>query len=160
LALLVAQLAEIAEDTLTNDLNVPYEDVGLEEGNGTAGEYDMKFASLEAAKKTASSSDGVHIGERHTRSAQEGKGRLRGADSVDSAMTREPGNFGSTNREKPRNKSIMIIMGSKGVRGKKKQSLKEKQKRLHAHIDRAKSPRRRLIMEHRASRRAESRPVS
>ena len=103
---------------------------------------------------------GVHIGERHTRSAQEGKGRLRGADSVDSAMTREPGNFGSTNREKPRNKSIMIIMGSKGARGKKKQSLKEKQKRLHAHIDRAKSPRRRLIMEHRASRRAESRPVS
>jgi protein SDA1 len=44
----------------------------------------------------------------------------------------------STNREKARNKPIMMIMGSKGVRGKKKQSLREKQKRLRAHIDRAK----------------------
>ena len=44
----------------------------------------------------------------------------------------------STNREKARNKPIMMIMGSKGVRGKKKQSLQEKQKRLRAHIDRAK----------------------
>lgn len=44
----------------------------------------------------------------------------------------------STNREKTRNKPIMMIMGSKGVRGKKKQSLHEKQKRLRAHIERAK----------------------
>ena len=44
----------------------------------------------------------------------------------------------STNREKARNKPIMMIMGSKGVRGKKKQSLHEKQKRLRAHIERAK----------------------
>jgi protein SDA1 len=44
----------------------------------------------------------------------------------------------STNREKARNKPIMMIMGSKGVRGKKKQSLYEKQKRLRAHIDKAK----------------------
>jgi protein SDA1 len=44
----------------------------------------------------------------------------------------------STNREKARNKPIMMIMGSKGVRGKKKQSLREKQKRLRAHIDRTK----------------------
>jgi protein SDA1 len=44
----------------------------------------------------------------------------------------------STNREKARNKPIMMIMGSKGVRGKKKQSLQEKQKRLRAHIERAK----------------------
>jgi protein SDA1 len=44
----------------------------------------------------------------------------------------------STNREKARNKPIMMIMGSKGVTGKKKQSLHEKQKRLRAHIDRAK----------------------
>ncbi|KAH9957977.1 hypothetical protein BGW80DRAFT_1378270 [Lactifluus volemus] len=41
----------------------------------------------------------------------------------------------STNREKAGNKPIMMILGSKGIRGKK-QSLKEKQKRLRAHIER------------------------
>jgi hypothetical protein len=40
LVLLAAQLAEIAEDTLANDLNVTDEDAGVEEGNGTAGEED------------------------------------------------------------------------------------------------------------------------
>jgi len=40
LALLAAQLAEIAEDTLANDLNVTDEDAGTEEGDGTAGEED------------------------------------------------------------------------------------------------------------------------
>ena len=44
----------------------------------------------------------------------------------------------STNREKARNKPIMMIMGSKGVKGKRKQSLREKQQRLRAHIDKAK----------------------
>lgn len=44
----------------------------------------------------------------------------------------------STNREKARNKPIMMIMGSKGVKGKKKQSLREKQRKLRAHIDKAK----------------------
>ena len=43
----------------------------------------------------------------------------------------------STNREMARNKPIMLIMGSKGVRGKKKQSLREKHKRLRAHIEKA-----------------------
>jgi hypothetical protein len=40
LALLAAQLAEIAEDTIANDLNATDEDAGAEEGNGTAGEED------------------------------------------------------------------------------------------------------------------------
>ena len=44
----------------------------------------------------------------------------------------------STNREKARNKPIMMIMGSKGVKGKRKQSLREKQQRLRAHIEKAK----------------------
>jgi hypothetical protein len=46
LALLAAQLAEIAEDTLTNDLNVTDEDAGQEEGNGTAGEDDMEVVEV------------------------------------------------------------------------------------------------------------------
>jgi protein SDA1 len=43
----------------------------------------------------------------------------------------------STNREKARNKPIMMIVSSGAVRGKKKASLKEKQQKLRAHIDRS-----------------------
>lgn len=44
----------------------------------------------------------------------------------------------STNREKARNKPIMMMLGSLAVKGKKKQSLREKQQKLRAHIDKAK----------------------
>lgn len=44
----------------------------------------------------------------------------------------------STNREKARNKPIMMILASNSVKGKKKASLRDKQKKLRAHIDRAK----------------------
>lgn len=47
----------------------------------------------------------------------------------------------STNREKARNKPIMMIMASGAVRSKKKASLKDKQRKLRAHIDRAKKSR-------------------
>ncbi|KAF5330676.1 hypothetical protein D9619_005889 [Psilocybe cf. subviscida] len=48
----------------------------------------------------------------------------------------------STNREKARNKPIMMVLGSTAVRGKKKQSLREKQQKLRAHIDKSKKSRR------------------
>jgi protein SDA1 len=44
----------------------------------------------------------------------------------------------STNREKARNKPIMMILSSGAVRSKKKASLREKQMKLRAHINRAK----------------------
>ncbi|KAG8836235.1 Severe Depolymerization of Actin [Serendipita sp. 399] len=44
----------------------------------------------------------------------------------------------STNKEKRRNKPIMMARQSSAVRAKKMASLKDKQKRLRAHIDRAK----------------------
>lgn len=44
----------------------------------------------------------------------------------------------STNREKARNKPIMMILSSGQVRSKKKASLRDKQKKLRAHIERAK----------------------
>ncbi|PPQ63187.1 hypothetical protein CVT24_005732 [Panaeolus cyanescens] len=48
----------------------------------------------------------------------------------------------STNREKARNKPIMMILSSGAVKGKKKASLREKQQKLRAHIDRAKKSKR------------------
>jgi protein SDA1 len=47
----------------------------------------------------------------------------------------------STNREKARNKPLMMVMASAAVRGKKKASLREKQKRMRAHLDNAKKRR-------------------
>jgi protein SDA1 len=44
----------------------------------------------------------------------------------------------STNREKARNKPIMMIISSGAVRSKKKASLREKQQKLRKHIDKAK----------------------
>ncbi|KAF8906010.1 protein required for actin cytoskeleton organization and cell cycle progression [Gymnopilus junonius] len=44
----------------------------------------------------------------------------------------------STNREKARNKPLMMILSSGAVRSKKKASLRDKQQRLRAHIDKAK----------------------
>ena len=48
----------------------------------------------------------------------------------------------STNREKARNKPIMMILGSGVVSSKKKSSLRQKQRKLRAHIEKAKKARR------------------
>ncbi|KAF5391882.1 hypothetical protein D9757_001638 [Collybiopsis confluens] len=47
----------------------------------------------------------------------------------------------STNKEKARNKPIMMILSSGSVKGKKKASLKDKQRKLRAHIERGKKGR-------------------
>jgi protein SDA1 len=125
----------------------------VENGGGSTAK--RKLASLSAAKKAASSgaddtpafvSESDILGPRKKAKAdyeervasiargREGRekfGSLKGKRKKETPSS-------STNREKARNKPIMMIMGSKGVRGKKKQSLREKQKRLRAHIDKAK----------------------
>ena len=47
----------------------------------------------------------------------------------------------STNKEKARNKPFMMVMSSGAVRGKKRASLKEKQRRLRRHVTNAKRSR-------------------
>ncbi|KAH9044217.1 protein required for actin cytoskeleton organization and cell cycle progression [Lactarius hengduanensis] len=143
-----------ADFALINDLRIQAATKAVESGGGSAAK--RKLASLEAAKKAADSSGpgdtptfvSEHdiLGPRKKAKAdyeeriasiargREGRekfGSLKGKRKKETASS-------STNREKARNKPIMMIMGSKGVRGKKKQSLREKQKRLRAHIDRAK----------------------
>ncbi len=128
----------------------------VENGGGSAAK--RKLASLEATKKQAASSSGADdataafisesdiLGPRkkakadyEERVASIARGR-EGREKFGSmkGKRRKETPSSSTNREKARNKPIMMIMGSKGVRGKKKQSLQEKQKRLRAHIERAK----------------------
>jgi protein SDA1 len=128
----------------------------VENGGGSAAK--RKLASLSAVKRASSSgindtpafvSEGDILGPRKKAKAdyearmasvargREGRekfGSMKGKRNKETPSS-------STNREKARNKPIMMIMGSKGVRGKKKQSLREKQKRLRAHIERAKKGR-------------------
>jgi len=79
---------------------------------------------------------------------QEGQGGLQGAHGIGNMRSRWPRKVRLTegqaeerdasslaNREKAQDKPVMVIMG---IRGKKKQSLREKQKCLRAHIDRTK----------------------
>jgi protein SDA1 len=139
-----------------NDLRIQAATKSVENGGGSAAK--RKLASLEATKKAAASSSGADdaaaafisesdiLGPRKKAKAdyeervasiargREGRekfGSQRGKRSKETPSS-------STNREKARNKPMMMMMGSKGVRGKKKQSLREKQKRLRAHIDRTK----------------------
>lgn len=44
----------------------------------------------------------------------------------------------TTNRQKKKNKPVMMILSSGTVKGKQKTSLREKQKKLRSHIERAK----------------------
>lgn len=44
----------------------------------------------------------------------------------------------TTNREKARKKPFMMVMASGAVRGKKKASLREKQRKLRRHVEKSK----------------------
>ena len=124
----------------------------MEGGGGTAAK--RKLASLEAAKKASAGADDASafisendiLGPRkkvkadyEERMASIAKGRegrekfgsLKGKKNKESMSS-------TTNKEKARNKPIMMIMGSKAVKGKRKQSLREKQQKLRAHIKKAK----------------------
>lgn len=72
------------------------------------------------------------------RMASIAKGR-EGREKFGSAKGKKKGAISSsTNREKARSKPIMMARQSGAVRAKKMSSLREKQKRVRAHIERAK----------------------
>jgi protein SDA1 len=146
------QILTPADFALLSDLRIQAATKAVEEGGGTAAK--RKLASLEVAKKAAAGADeaAMFISENDIlgprkkakadyeeriasiakgREGREKFGSLKGKRKKDTPSS-------STNREKARNKPIMMIMGSKGVKGKRKQSLRQKQKRLRAHIDKAK----------------------
>ena len=65
------------------------------------------------------------------REGREKYGSLKGKKNKDKPSS-------STNKKKDMNKPMMMIIASGAVRGKKKASLREKQRKLRAHIDKAK----------------------
>jgi len=141
-----------ADFALLNDLRIQAATKAIESGGGSRAK--RKLATLEANKKAmqAGPSDGTFISENDIlgprkkakadyaeriasiekgREGREKYGSLKGKKNKESPSS-------STNREKARNKPIMMILSSGAVRGKKKASLREKQQKLRAHIERAK----------------------
>ena len=148
------QILTPADFALIDDLQIQAATKAVESGGGSTAK--RKLASLQSTKKATSSSgtgdaptfvsESDILGPRkkakadyEERLASIARGR-EGREKFGSLKGKRKKEMpsSSTNREKARNKPIMMIMGSKGVRGKKKQSLREKQKRLRAHIERAK----------------------
>ncbi|KZV68047.1 protein required for actin cytoskeleton organization and cell cycle progression [Peniophora sp. CONT] len=141
-----------ADFALLNELKLQAATKAVEAGGGSVAK--RKLATLEAAKKANADNNAaaVYVSEQDIlgprkklkadyeerlasiakgREGREKFGSLKGKKKKETPSS-------STNREKARNKPIMMIMGSKGVKGKKKQSLREKQRKLRAHIDKAK----------------------
>ncbi|KAI0713306.1 actin cytoskeleton organization and cell cycle progression protein [Earliella scabrosa] len=144
-----------ADFALLNDLRIKAANEAIERGGGSAAK--RKLASLESQKKSLlASSDGNLADTFISENDILGPRKKAKADYAERIASIEKGREGrekygslkgkknkaapssSTNREKARNKPLMMILASGAVRGKKKASLREKQQKLRAHIERAK----------------------
>lgn len=150
------QILTPADFALLNDLRIKAATDAVQAGGGSSTK--RKLAALEATKKAMSNQNsGVMsdtfvseydiLGPRkkakadyEERIASIQKGR-EGREKFGSAKGKKKKDApsSSTNREKARNKPIMMIMASGAVRGKKKASLRDKQKKLRAHVERSKT---------------------
>ncbi|KAJ7490049.1 SDA1-domain-containing protein [Mycena galericulata] len=142
-----------ADFALLNDLRIQAATKAVESTGGSRAK--RKLATLEANKKAVQAgqqpedsfiSENDILGPRKKaksdyaeRMASVAKGR-EGREKFGSHKGKKNKDTpsSSTNREKARNKPIMMILGSSAVRGKKKASLREKQQKLRAHINKSK----------------------
>ncbi|QRW01355.1 hypothetical protein RhiLY_00352 [Ceratobasidium sp. AG-Ba] len=140
-----------ADFALLNELRIKAATKEAESGGGSAAK--RKLAVLEAQRKANNSNNSnVFLSEQdiegprkkakadyEERMASIQKGR-EGREKFGSAKGKKKKDApsSSTNREKARNKPLMMILASGAVRNKKKASLRDKQKKLRAHIERAK----------------------
>lgn len=152
-SLATSKILTPADFALLNDLRIKAASEAVERGAGSAAK--RKLATLEANKKAAAAAgnpEDTFISEMDIL----GPRKKAKADYAERIASIEKGREGrekfgslkgkkkkaapssSTNREKARNKPIMMILASGAVRSKKKASLREKQQKLRAHIDRAK----------------------
>ena len=145
------QILTPADFALLNDLRLKAATDAVQAGGGS--HTKRKLAALEATKKAMSGtmsdtfiSENDILGprkkakadyEERIASIQKGREGRRKFGSVKGKKNKGTPSS-STNREKARNKPIMMIMASGAVKGKKKASLRDKQKKLRAHVERSK----------------------
>ncbi|KXN90447.1 Protein sda1 [Leucoagaricus sp. SymC.cos] len=142
-----------ADFALLNDLRIQAASKAAQAGSSQA---KRKLAELESFKASKADNEDAFISENdilgprkkakadyaeRMASVQKGReGREKFGSNKGKQKKETPSS--STNREKARNKPIMMILSSGAVRGKKKASLREKQQKLRAHIERGKKARR------------------
>ncbi|THH31358.1 hypothetical protein EUX98_g2829 [Antrodiella citrinella] len=142
-----------ADFAMLNDLRIQAAKESVEKGGGSATK--RKLAALEADKKARAQSgnmDDAFVSENDILGPRK-KAKSDYAERVASIAKGREGRekFGSmkgkknkeapsssTNREKARNKPLMMVIASGAIRSKKKASLRDKQKKLRAHIDKSK----------------------
>ncbi len=145
------QILTPADFSLLNDLRIKAATQAVENGGGSKAK--RKLADLEAKQKSMhGQEEDTFISEMDILGPRK-KAKADYAERMESIAKGREGRekFGShrgkknketpsssTNREKARNKPIMMILSSGAVRGKKKASLREKQQKLRAHIDKSK----------------------
>ncbi|PSS30922.1 hypothetical protein PHLCEN_2v2547 [Hermanssonia centrifuga] len=152
-SLATSKILTPADFALLNELRIKDASQTVEHGGGSAAK--RKLATLEANRKILSQPGNMEdtfvsemdiLGPRKKskadyaeRIASIEKGR-EGREKFGSMKGKKnkAAPSSSTNREKARNKPIMMILSSNAVKGKKKASLREKQRKLRAHIDKAK----------------------
>ncbi|KAF5372978.1 hypothetical protein D9758_001786 [Tetrapyrgos nigripes] len=154
-ALATTKILTPADFALLAELRVKAATEAVEAGGGTKAK--RKLAALEAELKSSQATNDADtfisendiLGprkkakadyEERMESIQKGREGREKYGSRKGKKTKEAPSS-STNREKARNKPIMMILSSGSVRGKKKASLREKQQKLRAHIERAKKAR-------------------
>ncbi|KAI0332066.1 actin cytoskeleton organization and cell cycle progression protein [Cubamyces sp. BRFM 1775] len=144
-----------ADFALLNDLRIKAASEAVERGAGSGTK--RKLAALESQRKSLlANGDGPITDTFISEDDILGPRKKAKADYAERIASIEKGREGrekygslkgkkkkanpssSTNREKARNKPIMMILASGAVKGKKKASLREKQQKLRAHIERAK----------------------
>jgi protein SDA1 len=148
------QILTPADFALLNELRIEAATKAVEAGGGSVTK--RKLAALEAEKKARNQSrngnEETFISENDILGPRK-KAKATYEERMESIAKGREGRekFGSkkgkknkeapsssTNKEKAKNKPIMMILSSGAVRGKKKASLREKQQKLRAHINKAK----------------------
>jgi protein SDA1 len=146
------QILTPADFAMINELRIKAASEVVQKGGGGSAAK-RKLADLEATRKANANntsntflSEAEILGprkkakadyEERMASIQKGRegrekfGSLKGKKMKDTPSS-------TTNKEKAKKKPFMMVMASGQVRGKKKASLREKQKRLRAHIEREK----------------------
>ena len=141
---------------MLNDLRIQAASQAVERGGGSAAK--RKLANLEASKKKlaqSGNSEETFISENDIlgprkkaksdyaewmasiekgREGREKFGSLKGKKHKEAPSS-------TTNRQKKKNKPLMMVMASREVRGKKKASLMDKQRKMRSHIENQKKKR-------------------
>lgn len=143
------QILTPADFAILSELRMEAAKASIQGGSSSA---KRKIAALEATRLSCSANEHATITEADIlgprkkakadyaeRMGSVHKGR-EGREKFGSSRGKERNGIvsSSTNREKARQKPVMMVLASSAVRGKKRASLRDKQKKMRAHIERAK----------------------